>query len=73
MTTPSQPVKDDSRNAAWARPVAHLKVGEMPAEAMNINVEGREVVGPLQGFGQLWQKTYCVRLTGSEGQAPRKS
>ena len=64
MTTQSQPVKDDSRDAAWARPVAHLKVGEMPAEAMNINVEGREVVGPLQGFGQLWQKTYWVRLTG---------
>jgi hypothetical protein len=26
-------------------------------------VEGRHVVGPLQGFGQLWQKTYRVRLT----------
>ena len=33
---------------------------------MNINVEGRQVVGPLQGFGQLWQKTYWVRLTGQK-------
>ena len=27
-------------------------------------MEGRGLVGPLQGFGQLWQKTYTVRLTG---------
>jgi hypothetical protein len=26
--------------------------------ATNINVEGRRAVGPLQGFDQLWQKTY---------------
>jgi hypothetical protein len=31
-----------------------------------MNVEGRHVVGPLQGFGQLWQKTYQVRLSGVE-------
>ncbi len=65
MTIPSQPVQpDDPRDAAWARPVARLKVEDVPAGAMNLNVEGREVVGPLQGFGQLWQKTYWVRLTG---------
>jgi hypothetical protein len=29
-------------------------------------VDGREVVGPLQGFGQLWQKTYRVRLSGAQ-------
>jgi hypothetical protein len=39
-----------------------LKVADVPAGAMNINVEGRRVVGPLQGFGALWQKTYQVRL-----------
>jgi hypothetical protein len=46
----------------WAAPVAHLKVGQLPPEAINLNVEGRQVVGPLQGFGQLWQKTYRIYL-----------
>lgn len=32
---------------------------------MNLNVEGRQVVGPLQGFGQMWQKTYTIRLSGA--------
>jgi len=36
----------------------------MPPEAINLNVEGRGVSGPLQGFGPLWQKTYQVRLSG---------
>ena len=64
MTPSAQPHAEGSRDAAWARPVAHLKVGDVPTGALNLNVEGREVVGPLQGFGQLWQKTYWVRLTG---------
>lgn len=65
MTTQSHPAnEEDPRDAAWARPVSRLKVEAVPAGAMNINVEGREVVGPLQGFGQLWQKTYWVRLAG---------
>jgi hypothetical protein len=29
-----------------------------------LNVEGRRAVGPVQGFGQLWQKTYRVQLLG---------
>jgi len=29
------------------------------------NVEGRRAVGPLQGFGQMWQKTFKVRLEGA--------
>jgi hypothetical protein len=49
----------------WARKAAALKVGALPPEALNLNVDGRQVVGPLQGFGQLWQKTYRVRLEGS--------
>jgi len=31
---------------------------------MNLNVDGRQVVGPLQGFGSLWRKTYRMRLSG---------
>jgi hypothetical protein len=54
------------RDAAnWARKAQALKVGELPPEALNLNVDGRQVVGPLQGFGQLWQKTYRLRLVGS--------
>jgi hypothetical protein len=32
-------------------------------------VAGREVVGPLQGFGQLWRKTYRIRLSGTSATA----
>jgi hypothetical protein len=49
----------------WASPVSTLKVTGLPREAININVDGRKLTGPLQGFGQLWQKTYKVRLSGS--------
>jgi hypothetical protein len=51
-----------SDGASWATPVAKLSVGEVPAGATNLNVAGRRLVGPMQGFGQLWQKTYRVRL-----------
>jgi hypothetical protein len=54
------------RESAWATPVSRLKVAGVPTDAINLNVEGRQVVGPLQGFGQLWQKTYKVRLSGTE-------
>jgi len=45
----------------WAKPVLRLSEPEMPPEAINRNMKGRRVVGPIEGFGQLWQKTY--RLT----------
>ena len=50
----------------WAKPVANLNVGAMPEQAINLNVDGRRLTGPLKGFGQLWQKTYRIQLTGSE-------
>jgi hypothetical protein len=66
MATPNDP-KDRPRDAEnWADPVASLKLGEMPSGAVNLNVEGRRAVGPLQGFGRMWQKTYLVRLSGAE-------
>ena len=40
-------------------------MSDTPADASDINVQGRRVSGLLQGFGQLWQKTYWVRLSGS--------
>jgi hypothetical protein len=55
--------ESNPRDSAWAKPVDHLDTKDMPAEALNLNVDGRGLTGPLQGFGQLWQKTYKVRLT----------
>ncbi len=44
-----------SRDAAyWAKEVSTLKVGEVSKDAVNRNVEGRRVVGPIQGFGKMW-------------------
>jgi hypothetical protein len=72
MTTPDdaavpEPEEPASRDAAyWAKGISTLQVGEVPEEAVNINVTGRRVVGPMQGFGKMWQKTYRVELTGTE-------
>lgn len=54
--------RDDAPN--WASPDRALRVGDMPAGAVNLNVAGRRLVGPVQGFGQLWQKTYRICLDG---------
>jgi hypothetical protein len=60
MTEPKAP-----RDAEhWAKPVDRLSaygVAGAPVDA----VSGRRVSGPLQGFGQLWQKTFRVVLDGS--------
>jgi hypothetical protein len=48
---------------AWAKPAARLQVeGDIPRGAMNLNVQGRQLNNPLQGFGQMWQKTYRMKL-----------
>jgi hypothetical protein len=62
MTEVEKNEKAAASEEAWAKPVAKLTVEEMPEEVMNLNVDGRQVVGPLQGFGALWQKTYKLRL-----------
>ena len=57
------------RDAAyWAQQAATLKVSHVPTGALNLNVEGKRVVGPLQGFGQMWRKTYRVFLHGASVQ-----
>jgi hypothetical protein len=67
MTSDTNGPEDEGpRDAAsWAQPVSRLTVPELPSEAINLNVEGRKVGGPLQGFCQMWQKTYLVRLSGT--------
>lgn len=52
------------QEGTWAKPVDRLQVGDISSEAVNLNVEGKHLAGPLKGFGQLWQKTYKIRLTG---------
>jgi hypothetical protein len=54
----------ESSQSAWAAPVSKLSVTEIPTGAMNLNVDGRQLVSPLQGFGQMWQKTFQVKLDG---------
>ncbi|MDQ4003943.1 MAG: DUF1990 domain-containing protein [Actinomycetota bacterium] len=64
---PEEKKEGQPRDAAyWAKRVERLEVSEVPAGATNVNVHGRHEVGALQGFGQLWQKTYRVRLTGAD-------
>src|SRR5919199_479566 len=66
--TPSRdPKPRNPRDAgSWAVGRNILRVSDVPEGAVNLNVEGRRVIGALQGFGQLWQKTYTLRLTGAE-------
>ena len=65
MSDPRDPTTP--RDAAnWAPTGGRMQVGDVPAEAINLNVHGRQPVSPLQGFGQMWQKIYRVRLSGAE-------
>jgi hypothetical protein len=58
--------QNESKGNGWAKPVGRLATGEVSKEAVNLNVSGRNLTGPLQGFGQLWKKTYRVPLEGVE-------
>ena len=52
-----------ARDAAnWAKAVSRLNITEVPEGAINLNVSGKRLAGPIQGFGKMWQKTYQVRL-----------
>ena len=73
METPSvdppsdEPIPEEVmlRDAAhWAKPTSRLKVQDLPPGAINLNLEGRQLTNPMHGFGQLWRKTYRVRLSG---------
>ena len=65
MTAQNQvPEEQRPRDAAhWARHVERIRVPDAPGAAPN--VEGRRMVGPLQGFGKMWQKAYKTRLEGA--------
>ncbi len=52
----------DAQN--WAKPIDAFHIENPEAGAFTGNVEGRRPTGPMQGFGQLWQKSYQVRIPG---------
>lgn len=69
MSTSStnSPESNQPRDAAyWAQQTAVFKVSRLPTGALDLNVAGRQGLSPLQGFGQMWQKVFCVRLKGAE-------
>jgi hypothetical protein len=55
-TEPRSPRNQES----WARPVERLSTTATGAGVDTVT--GRRVAGPVQGFGQMWQKTFSVRL-----------
>ncbi|MGA8256747.1 MAG: hypothetical protein WB767_09255 [Nocardioides sp.] len=56
---------DDHADSNWASPVTRLDLPAVPDGAAGINVGGRRLASPIQGFGKMWQKTYVVRLPAS--------
>ena len=60
-TETTVPANRDEGN--WAKPVDRLS-GAGAVGAKDDAVTGKRVSGPLQGFGQLWQKSFTVRLEG---------
>src|SRR3954454_1182709 len=61
MTPNAEPTNRDAAN--WARPVDRLSAAGVTG-AKDDAVTGKRVSGPLQGFGQLWQKSFSVRRDG---------
>lgn len=58
--------RERSEEGEWAKPVDQLELTDAPINAVNLNVDGRKLSGLTRGFGQMWQKTYKVRLSGIE-------
>lgn len=51
---------------AWANPVDEINMNWIsPGEARKLNVIGRRAIGPVNGFGPLWQKTYRLFIDDS--------
>lgn len=62
MTT--EQVPPTARDAGnWAKPVERLSADGVAGAKVD-SVSGKRVSGPLQGFGQLWQKTFKVSVDG---------
>lgn len=62
--TEQEPSAPAAREGTWASPVKKLDASKIKAD-INLNVDGRQLTGVVRGFGQMWQKTYRIRLTDS--------
>src|SRR5207248_6321641 len=67
-TSPTNPPDNKQPRDAtyWAQQTAIFKVSQLSSGALDLNVEGRRGLSPLQGFGQMWQKIFRVRLKDRE-------
>jgi hypothetical protein len=61
----NRPADTGRDTANWAPSVDHLSAVGVEGAKVD-SVTGKRVSGPLQGFGQLWQRTYTVPLTGAD-------
>jgi anti-anti-sigma factor len=52
----------EQSDAGWASNVHRLRVTEKPEGALAKNMDGRRVIGQLQGFGPMWEKTYWIEI-----------
>src|SRR3954447_23143997 len=62
METPADEPAAARNAASWAKSVSRLNVSDVPEGAVNLNVDGRRLTSPIQGFGKMCQKTYQVRV-----------
>jgi hypothetical protein len=61
---PAEPAKRSDAEY-WAKGITILRADQQTEGGVNLNVTGRRVMSPIQGFGQMWEKTYTVRLVGA--------
>ncbi|MCA1822822.1 MAG: hypothetical protein ABR520_07340 [Mycobacteriales bacterium] len=59
-STPAAASRDQTFWAAGGS--SRLQVTDAPKGALNLNVTGRRLNSPVQGFGKMWQKTYKAVL-----------
>lgn len=57
--------KGKQSDAGWAPKVEKLRVTERPEGAFTMNMDGRRILGQLQGFGPMWEKTYWLTIKKS--------
>ena len=65
--TPPRPTRPRRRPPRTAPTGRSRSIGSRPTGVAGAGVDsvtGKRVAGPLQGFGQLWQKTFRVRARG---------
>ena len=63
VTEGSSPGVNRGSVVYWAKPVEKLHVTKIESSISSLNVEGRRPVGPIRGFGQMWEKTYELRFS----------